>query len=75
MPLGIGGADDDANLWPEPRRSIEPEWNAEAKDRLEWKLRDLVYSGTLDVRKAQKAFADDWTEAYRHYVGGKRDAE
>jgi hypothetical protein len=35
IPLGIGGADDDRNLWPEPRRSIEPTWNAEAKDRLE----------------------------------------
>src|SRR5271168_3872578 len=22
IPLGIGGADDDKNLWPEPRRSI-----------------------------------------------------
>jgi hypothetical protein len=25
IPLGIGGADDDRNLWPEPRRSIEHE--------------------------------------------------
>jgi hypothetical protein len=24
VPLGIGGADDDKNLWPEPRRSVEP---------------------------------------------------
>ncbi|MGB6325833.1 MAG: hypothetical protein WBG11_08675 [Methylocella sp.] len=46
IPLDLGGADDDRNLWPEPRRSIEPEWiepewNAERKDRLEWKLADL----------------------------------
>jgi hypothetical protein len=41
VPLGIGGADDVPNLWPEPRRSIEPTWNAERKDELEWRMRDL----------------------------------
>jgi hypothetical protein len=35
VPLGIGEADAQANLWPEPRGSIEAQWNAEAKDRLE----------------------------------------
>jgi hypothetical protein len=30
--LDLGGADTDDNLWPEPRRSIEPVWNAERKD-------------------------------------------
>jgi hypothetical protein len=59
VPLGIGGADSDANLWPEPRRSVEPRWNAETKDRLEWKLRDLVCSGQLDVVEAQRMIAED----------------
>jgi hypothetical protein len=68
IPLGIGGADDHKNLWPEPRRSIEPVWNAERKDALEYKLRELVCGGQLDVNTAQKAIADDWTEAYRRYV-------
>jgi hypothetical protein len=68
VPLGIGGADDVRNLWPEPRRSIEPQWNAEAKDRLEWRLRDLVCSGALDVATAQRAIAEDWTEAYGRFV-------
>ena len=63
VPLGIGGADSDANLWPEPRRSIEPQWNAETKDRLERKLRDLVCSGQLDVREAQRMTADGWVDA------------
>jgi hypothetical protein len=67
--LSIGGADDDRNLWPEPRRSIEPTWNAEAKDRLEYRLRDLVCSGALDVREAQKSISEDWIEAYGRYVG------
>jgi hypothetical protein len=62
-PLGISGADSNPNLWPEPRRSIEPQWNAETKGRLEWKLRDLICSGQLDVAEAQRAIADDWTAA------------
>jgi hypothetical protein len=66
--LGLGGSDDDANLWPEPRRSIEPEWNAERKDELEWQLRALVCSGALGVREAQKAIQEDWIEAYKKYV-------
>ena len=69
VPLGIGGADDDRNLWPEPRRSIEPTYNAEAKDRLEWKLHDLICSGQIDVHEAQRSIAEDWTETYRTYFG------
>jgi hypothetical protein len=67
--LSIGGADDAKNLWAEPRRSIEKEWPAEEKDQLEWKLRDLVCSGQLDIKIAQQAIADDWTEAWELYVG------
>jgi hypothetical protein len=42
IPLDLGGSDEDANLWPEPRRTIEPEWNAERKDRLEWRMADTI---------------------------------
>jgi hypothetical protein len=73
IPLGIGGADDDKNLWPEPRRSIEPTWNAERKDRLEHRLRDLICGGELDVSAAQREISEDWTEAYKRYVGGRDD--
>jgi hypothetical protein len=66
--LVLLGADDDANLWPEPRRSVEPVWNAERKDELEGRLRELVCSGALDVRQAQRAIVDDWTEAHQRYV-------
>ena len=69
IPLGIGGADLDSNIFPEPRAAIEPEWNAERKDKLEWKLRDLICSGQIDAASAQKAIAEDWTEAYRTYFG------
>jgi hypothetical protein len=69
IPLGIGGDDNDLNVWPEPRATIEPQWNAERKDRLEAKLRALVCGGGLDIKVAQKAIADDWTEAWLRYVG------
>ena len=71
IPLGVGGADDDHNLWPEPRRSVEPTWNAEAKDRLEWKLHDMVCADEISPVEAQAAFTDDWTEAYRKYVSDR----
>lgn len=69
IPLGIGGADTDQNLWPEPTRALEPVWNAEAKDVLEWRLRALVCGGSLPVEEAQKAIAEDWTAAYQRFVG------
>jgi hypothetical protein len=65
VPLCLGGADDDANLWPEPRRSIEPEWPAERKDDLERRLCQMVCSGELDVAEAQGEIASDWTGSYR----------
>ena len=69
IPLDLGGADDDRNLWPEPRRSIEPEWNAERKDRLEWRMADMVCGGQLDLTAAQEAIRDNWVDAYRTYIG------
>jgi hypothetical protein len=69
IPLCLGGSDDPSNLWAEPRHSIEPKWNAEAKDRLERLLCDMVCSGQLDIGTAQQAFATDWIAAYRKYYG------
>ena len=65
--LGIGGADSDANLWPEPRRTIEPTYNAEMKDRLEWRMREMICAGQLDAREAQRMMAEDWVEAYGRF--------
>jgi hypothetical protein len=67
VPLCLGGADSNANLWPEPRGSIEPEFNAEAKDRLEARVCEMVCGGDLDVREAQQAIAGDWTAAYQRW--------
>jgi hypothetical protein len=65
IPLCLGGADTDSNLWPEPRRSIEKEWPAELKDDLEHRLCEMVCAGELDVGQAQQEIAADWTESYR----------
>jgi hypothetical protein len=59
---GLAGPTPRRTSGPSPRRSFESEWKAEAKDRLEWKLRDLICTGQVDVREAQRAIADDWTE-------------
>jgi hypothetical protein len=76
IPLGIGGSDDDRNLWSEPRRSLtlsfsngDERWSAERKAALEWRLRDLECSRQIDVREAQQAIREDWTRAFRKYVG------
>jgi hypothetical protein len=71
IPLCLGGADDDASLWPEPRRSIEPQWNAERKDELEARACALVCTNAIDVHEAQEAIAEDWIAAYQRHVGAK----
>lgn len=60
-------SDDPSNLWAQPRRSIEPTWSTEAKDRLERFVCDLVCYRQLDLATAQKALADDWIAAYHKY--------
>jgi hypothetical protein len=69
IPLEIGGADVVDNVWPEPRRSLAGEWDDTRKDELELRLGVLVCNGELDVREAQKAIADDWTEAWKLAFG------
>jgi hypothetical protein len=69
IPICLGGSDDVSNIWPQPRRSIEPTWNAEAKDRLERKLCEMTCAGQNTINDAQEAFAKDWVAAYRRYWG------
>ena len=75
IPLCLGGADDPSNLWPQPRRSIEKAWNAEAKDRLERLMCNMVCDGQIDIATAQQAFATDWIAAYQKYVGQQPSGE
>ena len=72
IPLGLGGAPSDPrNLWPEPR--ISPDgWGADRKDEVEFALDQLVCSGRLPLREAQRVIATDWIAAYLRYVGSRR---
>ncbi len=63
VPLELGGAPNDPrNLWPEPGASPN------LKDVLEYRLSQLVCSGRLSLRAAQRTIATDWVAAYRRFV-------
>ena len=61
----LGGADDIHNLWPHSYRATV--WNAEVKDALEARLRDMVCNGDLDLGEAQQELASNWISAYKKY--------
>jgi hypothetical protein len=62
VPLGLGGADVAANLWPEPWTG---QMNAHDKDDLEkWAYRAVCLARTLPLRDAQAMFLGDWREAF-----------
>lgn len=65
IPLGIGGADTAANLWPQSYDTSP--WNAAVKDRLELKLHELVCHRELEIQEAQRAIARDWIDAYKRF--------
>jgi hypothetical protein len=67
--LEIGGANDQANLWPQPYSGTV--WNAHVKDKLENRLHALVCAGTISLEEAQHAIATDWIAAYKHYIGSE----
>jgi len=65
IPLGLGGnPTDPKNLWPEPRNS---EWGAARKDQLEFAMYKAVCRGEVSLEEARRAFASNWTEAYKKY--------
>jgi hypothetical protein len=61
----LGGADDIRNLWPHSHSATM--WNAQVKDALEDRLRDMVCAGNLDLSKAQREIAENWIAAYKKY--------
>jgi len=64
--LELGGSNAISNLWPEPYAG---RWGARTKDVLEDRLHDLVCSGTIGLRYAQRIEARNWVAAYKRYVG------
>jgi hypothetical protein len=61
----LGGADDIRNLWPHSYAATA--WNAQVKDALEDRLREMVCDGSLDLSEAQREIATNWIAAYKKY--------
>jgi hypothetical protein len=61
----LGGADDMHNLWPQSYSATA--WNADVKDALEDRLREMVCNGNLDLTEAQQEIAGNWIAAYKKY--------
>lgn len=64
----LGGADDVANLWPQPY-SPPSGWGATRKDRLENRLHVEVCNGTTPLAQARDEIRTDWIAAYRKRFG------
>lgn len=64
--MEIGGADVQANLWPEPYHG---EFNAHIKDRLENELHREVCSDKADLATVQREISTDWVACYRKHLG------
>ena len=61
----LGGADDIHNLWPHSYSATV--WNAQVKDALEDRMRQMVCGGSLDLTEAQREIATNWIAAYKKY--------
>jgi hypothetical protein len=65
--LELGGSPASVkNLWPEPYAASQ---GARVKDKIENRLHDLVCSGRIPLRTAQRAIAGNWWTAYQRYGG------
>jgi hypothetical protein len=64
--LELGGSNDIANLFPEPGAGTA---DYHVKDALENRLHDLVCSGAMTLRTAQRGIASDWEALYRTVFG------
>jgi hypothetical protein len=72
VPLGLGGSNAIANLFPE---SGSGPASYHAKDRLERRLRSLVCSGRISLDSARKGIAKNWTALYRRVFGSQTAAQ
>jgi len=66
VPLELGGSNAVANLFPEPGAGTA---NYHVKDELENRLHDLVCSGGMTLRVAQREIAANWMTLYRRVFG------
>jgi hypothetical protein len=67
--LELGGSNDPANLFPEEATFANDAPGFRTKDKLENKLHDLVCSGAMNLRAAQRGIASDWEKLYKQVYG------
>jgi hypothetical protein len=73
VPECLDGPDTDDNIRAQPRKTIEPIWNAELKDVLEDFLCRAVKNGSIDKLSAQREIATDWKASYlKHFKNPER---
>ena len=73
LSLSLGGSPSDPkNLWPEPH-NVQGGWGSYAKDRLEFKLHDLLCSHQITLAQAQSLIATNWVDAYKRLIGPTPD--
>lgn len=66
IPVSLGGSNSIKNLWPQP---LSGKWTHRMKNRLERRMREIVCSGELELKHAQREIAADWVSAYKKYIG------
>lgn len=66
VPLELGGANDIANLFPEPGSGAA---SYHSKDALENRAHDLVCAGRMTLRVAQSRIASNWETLYAQVFG------
>lgn len=71
--LEIGGANDAANLWPQPyQEKPDDPPGARAKDVLENWLHKQVCSGALSLKEAQAEISHNWYVAYQNMQSAEK---
>jgi hypothetical protein len=65
VPLELGGANSNRNLWPEPAQPVP---GFHQKDLLENYLHAAVCGGRMALADAQAGIASDWIALYRLYI-------
>lgn len=70
VPLSLGGRDVKENLWPQSR--LTPGWNAFVKDRLEFRLYNIIChpepgDPKISLKQAQDALRYNWVNSYQTY--------
>ena len=66
IPLEDGGADVEANLWPQ---LYDGEWGAHKKDKLENFMHKQICTGKITIKEAQACLSKDWVSCYKQKIG------